>query len=71
MCEKALLNAERADRDALIEELIGVTPEGHSNVPMLLRDQYGNFPLQTALAVAQPEMAAQVRAPCTAGTNRS
>ncbi|WWC60863.1 uncharacterized protein I303_103439 [Kwoniella dejecticola CBS 10117] len=53
--EKAILNANDADRRQLIDELVDVRPDGSNQVGMLLRDAFGNFPLQTALMAASPE----------------
>jgi len=48
VCEKALEHASPRDRTALIIELIGKKPDGSSNVAMLLRDAFANFPLQVS-----------------------
>ncbi|KAK8869572.1 hypothetical protein IAR55_000139 [Kwoniella newhampshirensis] len=64
--EKAISNAEPDDRRQLIDELIGSNADGTNNIGMLLRDAYGNFPLQTALMYAEPdqrEMIADIVAP--------
>lgn len=52
--EKALIHADPADRRALIDELIGMQPDGTNQVGMLLRDAYANFPLQTGMFAAEP-----------------
>ena len=46
VCEKALNNASMEDRRALITELVNLKPDGSNNVELLLRDAFGNFPLQ-------------------------
>ena len=48
VCEKALLHSELDVRRALVDELIDVKPDGTNNVGMLLRDSFGNFPLQVS-----------------------
>ncbi|WVF71933.1 hypothetical protein IAT40_006743 [Kwoniella sp. CBS 6097] len=53
--EKAIVNANEADRKLLIKEVVGVQPDGTNQVGMLLRDAFGNFPLQTALKAAQDD----------------
>ncbi|WWC69214.1 uncharacterized protein I206_103151 [Kwoniella pini CBS 10737] len=53
--EKAILNADESDRKLLIDELVGLKEDGTNQVGMLLRDAFGNFPLQTALKAASPE----------------
>ncbi|WVQ98978.1 hypothetical protein IAU59_006110 [Kwoniella sp. CBS 9459] len=50
--EKAIIHANEADRKLLIDELVNVKPDGTNQVGMLLRDAFGNFPLQTALKCA-------------------
>ena len=55
VCEKALLHASMEDRRILIDELIDAQPDGSTRIPMLLRDAYGNFPLQTALQCAEED----------------
>lgn len=46
VCEKALQYATPKDRDELIRELVDVKPDGTNMCGTLLRDAYGNFPLQ-------------------------
>ncbi|WWD01141.1 hypothetical protein V866_008080 [Kwoniella sp. B9012] len=53
--EKAILNASKDDQKLLIDELVGVKEDGSNQVGMLLRDAFGNFPLQTALVAASLE----------------
>lgn len=56
MVEKALKFAKPSDRRELISELIGdMTDSPEERVASLLRDGYGNFPVQTALAEAEPD----------------
>jgi len=49
VCEKALIHCRPEDRRELVDELIDVKPDGTTNVPMLLRDAFGNFPLQVGV----------------------
>ncbi|WVW82832.1 hypothetical protein I302_104844 [Kwoniella bestiolae CBS 10118] len=53
--EKAILSANDDDRKLLIDELVAVKEDGSNQVGMLLRDAFGNFPLQTALVAASAE----------------
>nr|ODN87826.1 pumilio 2 [Cryptococcus depauperatus CBS 7841] len=53
--EKAIIHADSADRRVLIDELIGVQPDGSNQIGMLLRDAYGNFALQTGIFSADPK----------------
>lgn len=54
--EKALKFSRAEDRRVLIAEMIGDKAEGAENrIATLLRDSYGNFPVQTALAEADPD----------------
>ncbi|WRT67370.1 uncharacterized protein IL334_004341 [Kwoniella shivajii] len=53
--EKAILKANDQDRRILIDELVGLKDDGSSQVGMLLRDAFGNFPLQTALLAASSD----------------
>lgn len=54
--EKALKHANPADKRALISEMMGEGLETSENrIQTLLRDQYGNFPVQTALAEAEKD----------------
>lgn len=54
--EKALKYANPADRRELISELMGEnTDSPEDRVGSLLRDGYGNFPIQTAFAEADPD----------------
>jgi len=60
--EKALKCANSADRRQLISELMGEnTDSPEERVGSLLRDGYGNFPIQTALAEADPDQRDKVR----------
>ncbi|EJT50837.1 RNA binding protein Pumilio [Trichosporon asahii var. asahii CBS 2479] len=52
--EKALKHANPADKRELISEMIG-DDSGENRIQTLLRDQYGNFPVQTALAEAEKD----------------
>lgn len=52
--EKALKHANAADKRELISEMIG-DDSGENRIQTLLRDQYGNFPVQTALAEAEKD----------------
>ncbi|WWD16167.1 hypothetical protein CI109_100592 [Kwoniella shandongensis] len=58
--EKAIIRAEPEDRRQLIDELIGSNADGTNNVGMLLRDAFGNFPLQTALSAAEPSQREEI-----------
>jgi hypothetical protein len=59
--EKALKYANPADRRELIAELVGEnTDNPDERVASLLRDGYGNFPVQTALAEADPDQRERV-----------
>jgi hypothetical protein len=54
--EKAIKFSNPADRRELISELIGEhTTSPETRVATLLRDAYGNFPVQTALAAADAD----------------
>lgn len=54
--EKAIKYANREDRRQLISELMGEnTNNTEDRIATLLRDGYGNFPVQTALAHAEPD----------------
>lgn len=44
--EKALKQAEGQERRDLIDELIGAQPDGNDQILKLLKDAYGNFPVQ-------------------------
>lgn len=52
--EKALKHANPADKREVISEMIG-DDSGENRIQTLLRDQYGNFPVQTALAEAEKD----------------
>lgn len=54
--EKALKHANDKDKRELISEMMGEGTDGSENrIQTLLRDQYGNFPVQTALAEADKD----------------
>lgn len=54
--EKALKHANDKDKRELISEMMGEGTDGSENrIQTLLRDQYGNFPVQTALAEAEKD----------------
>lgn len=54
--EKALKHANAKDKRELISEMMGEGSDGSENrIQTLLRDQYGNFPVQTALAEAEKD----------------
>ncbi|OCF36398.1 pumilio 2 [Kwoniella heveanensis BCC8398] len=53
--EKAIIHANEADRKILIDELVEARADGTNQVGMLLRDAFGNFPLQTALKHAKDD----------------
>jgi hypothetical protein len=46
--EKALQHGGRQEREEMIEELIGEQPDGNNQVFKLLKDAYGNFPIQVS-----------------------
>jgi len=46
VCEKALQHAEPEDRRILVDEVIDAQEDEITKIPMLLRDAFGNFPLQ-------------------------
>ena len=48
VCEKALQHAEPEDRRILVDELIDAQDDDTTKIPMLLRDAFGNFPLQVS-----------------------
>ncbi|KAK1925075.1 armadillo-type protein [Papiliotrema laurentii] len=48
VCERAMQHARPEDRRSLIDELINMQPDGSTHIPMLLRDAFGNFPLQVS-----------------------
>ena len=48
VCEKALVHCQPQDRRDLVDELIGIKSDGTTNIPTLLRDAFGNFPLQVS-----------------------
>jgi hypothetical protein len=47
--EKALQHGGREEREGMINELIGEQPDGSNHVFKLLKDAYGNFPIQVSL----------------------
>ncbi|KAJ7235469.1 armadillo-type protein [Mycena haematopus] len=57
VCEKALAHAGPEDRRALIEEIMAPPskPDGPTPIVVMMKDQYGNYVLQRALAVAEGE----------------
>ncbi|WWC89804.1 uncharacterized protein L201_004730 [Kwoniella dendrophila CBS 6074] len=58
--EKAIVHADDEDRKLLIDELVDVKEDGTNQVGMLLRDAFGNFPLQTALTSASSEQRLEI-----------
>ena len=46
--EKALQHGDRQEREEMIDELIGEQPDGYNQVFKLLKDAYGNFPIQVS-----------------------
>lgn len=46
--EKALKQADKQQRREMIEELIGEQSDGSDQVAKLLKDAYGNFPIQVS-----------------------
>lgn len=48
MIEKTLKQATPDEKRDLIKELIGENPDGTDQVRNLLRDLYGNFPIQVS-----------------------
>ncbi|KAF7298591.1 Pumilio like protein [Mycena indigotica] len=57
VCEKAMIFGDSDGRKAIIEELMGpaLRPDGLTPIGLLMKDQYGNYVLQRALAVAEGE----------------
>jgi len=56
VCEKALLHADSDTRRLLIEEIMAPSkPDGATAITALMKDQFGNYVLQRALAVAEGE----------------
>ncbi|KAF7315723.1 PUM-HD domain-containing protein [Mycena indigotica] len=57
VCEKAMIFGDSDGRKAIIEELMGpaVRSDGPTPIGLLMKDQYGNYVLQRALAVAEGE----------------
>ncbi|KAK4684287.1 pumilio RNA-binding family, partial [Tremellales sp. Uapishka_1] len=60
VCEKALQHASPEARQLMIAELIDLKPDGSNMVGTLLRDAYGNFPLQVCLSTAEAAQRAQL-----------
>lgn len=46
--EKALQHGGREEREQMIDELIGEQADGMNQVYKLLKDAYGNFPIQVS-----------------------
>jgi len=46
--EKALQHGDREQREEMIDELIGEQADGTTQVYKLLKDAYGNFPIQVS-----------------------
>lgn len=46
--EKALTFGSSEDRKLIIDRIIGLKADGTSEIPNLLRDQFGNFPVQVS-----------------------
>ena len=46
--EKALQHGGRQEREEMIDELIGEQSDGNNQVFKLLKDAYGNFPIQVS-----------------------
>jgi len=44
--EKALQSGDPAQRQGMIQELIGEQADGTNQISKLLKDAYGNFPVQ-------------------------
>jgi hypothetical protein len=49
--EKALQHGDRTQREEMIDELIGEQADGTNQVYKLLKDGYGNFPIQVSFLV--------------------
>lgn len=47
--EQALKLADKQERRTMVEELIGEQPDGTNQIQKLLKDAYGNFPVQVSL----------------------
>lgn len=57
VCEKALQHAEPEDRRILVDELIDAQDDDTTKIPMLLRDAFGNFPLQVSNGIRGTKLA--------------
>ncbi|KAL0946873.1 hypothetical protein HGRIS_013039 [Hohenbuehelia grisea] len=55
VCEKALMCADADNRRLLIHELMAPRSDGVSPIIHLMKDQFGNYVLQRAINLAEPE----------------
>jgi pumilio RNA-binding family len=55
VCEKALLAANTDDKQLIIDELLKEGDKGFPMIGLLMRDQYGNYVVQTAMDVVGGE----------------
>ncbi|TFL07634.1 armadillo-type protein [Pterulicium gracile] len=55
VCEKALTYSDLETRRGFVEEIYTLRPDGTDPIVMMMKDQYANYVLQTALAVAEGE----------------
>jgi pumilio RNA-binding family len=56
VCEKALVHSARADRDALIGEILAPRSDGSTAVGFMIKDQYANYVLQRAMRVSEGDV---------------
>lgn len=55
VCEKALVTADPVNRSILIDEIMTPKQDGVSAIVTMMKDQFANYVLQRALAVAEGE----------------
>ncbi|KAK7054863.1 hypothetical protein VNI00_003326 [Paramarasmius palmivorus] len=60
VCEKALLAADAETRRALVDELLVPKYEGAMPITAMMKDQFGNYVLQRAVVVADPDQREQL-----------
>lgn len=48
--ERALKLADDQERRLMVDELIGEQPDGTNQIQKLLKDAYGNFPVQVSFS---------------------
>ncbi|KAG8901134.1 hypothetical protein FRB99_005550, partial [Tulasnella sp. 403] len=53
VCEKALVTADPQARRVLLSEIMSNRPDGQNVIVIMMKDQYANYVLQRALAVAE------------------